>query len=105
MKERCDVCDEDFFPEPGYYYGAMFVSYIFTAFFCIGFALFFHWGLGWSVEASFGLLITVLAILFVFIFRLARALYININVFYDPDAAKNVVMSGKKEGTGSTYGR
>ncbi len=104
MKERCDVCNEDFFPEPGYYYGAMFVSYVFTAFFCISFMLIFHWILGMSLNASFGLLLVILALLFVGIFRLSRVLYINMNVSYDPKAkSRGGAVKGEK-GVGSTYG-
>ncbi len=43
-------------------------------------------GLGW--EISFVLLIITLAILFVWIFRVSRAIWININVKYDPKAAQ-----------------
>ena len=86
MKERCDKCNTDFFPEPGYYYGAMFLSYIFTGFFSIGFVLFFHWVLDWSTEASFGLLIAVLGLGFIYVFRVARAMYLNFHVHYDKDA-------------------
>ena len=30
MHEKCSVCDQTFEPEPGFYYGAMFVSYAFS---------------------------------------------------------------------------
>ncbi|MCH2082645.1 MAG: DUF983 domain-containing protein [Saprospiraceae bacterium] len=88
MRERCPHCNLDFFPQPGYYYGAMFISYIFTGFFCLGFIMFFHWVLDWSMGASFGLLISICAIFFVFVFRLARSIWININYSYDPSKAK-----------------
>lgn len=104
MKERCDVCNEDFFPEPGYYYGAMFVSYVFTAFFCVAFLLIFHWVIGLSLNTSFGLLLAVLAILFVAIFRLSRVLYINMNVSYDPKAKSRGGSAKGEKGVGSTYG-
>lgn len=106
MKERCDKCDADFFPEPGYYYGAMFISYIFTGFFSIGFVLFVHWVLGWGTMASFAALIAILGIFFVYIFRVARAVFINLHVHYDPDAiAKYGGQSGGKASTASHYGR
>src|SRR5688500_8451029 len=36
MHEHCSCCDQSFTPEPGYYFGAMFVSYaINAAFFAI----------------------------------------------------------------------
>ena len=91
MKEKCEHCGENFMPEPGFYYGAMFISYIFMGWFCIGFAAFFHWVLDWSLEASFGLLIAFYAIFFVSIFRLARSVWININVHYDPGKSKEPV--------------
>lgn len=80
MKDRCDHCNQNFMPEPGFYYGAMFISYIFMGWFCIGFVALFHWVLDWSTEASFGLLLVVVGIFFVYIFRLARAIWINLNV-------------------------
>ncbi len=84
MKEKCEYCNLNYFPEPGFYYGAMFISYIFMGWFCIGFVALFHWGLGWSINASFLLLIAFCIVFFVFIFRLARAIWININVKYNP---------------------
>jgi uncharacterized protein (DUF983 family) len=104
MKERCDVCNEDLFPEPGFYYGAMFISYIFTAWFCIFFVMFFHWVLGWSTMASFALLLAVVALCFVYFFRLARSIWINLNVKYDPDAAANPVPD-KGASSSTQYGK
>jgi hypothetical protein len=75
-------------PEPGFYYGAMFISYIFTGWFCILFVLFVHWVLDWSTAASFAALIAIMAIFFVYIFRLARSIWLNINYKYDPNKAK-----------------
>jgi hypothetical protein len=31
LRRRCSECDYDFFPEPGFYLGAMMVSYLVTA--------------------------------------------------------------------------
>ncbi len=86
MPDSCPVCGQNYMPEPGFYYGAMFVSYIFTAWFCIGFIALFHWVFGWSTMASFGLLIAVCAVFFVYIFRLARSIWIGLMVKYDPAA-------------------
>jgi len=94
MPKECSHCQQDFEPEPGFYYGAMFVSYIFTGFFCLGFTMILHWVVGWSTAASFGALIAVCAIFFVYIFRLARSLWININIKYDPRKAE--LATGKK---------
>lgn len=84
MKDRCDHCGLNYHPEPGFYYGAMFISYIFTGWFSIGFVAILHWVFDWSIAASFGMLIAVMVFFFVYTFRLARSIWININVKYDP---------------------
>ena len=84
MPKRCPSCNQNYMPEPGFYYGAMFISYIFTAWFSIFFAIFFHWVLDWSLNATFAFLIFVLAILFVWIFRMARSIWINMTIRFDP---------------------
>lgn len=89
MPEKCPHCEQEYMPEPGFYYGAMFISYIFMGWFCLLFAMFFHWVLDWSMAASFGLLIAVCVVFFVFIFRMARSVWINIVVKYDPAKHKH----------------
>lgn len=85
MPEHCPKCNQAYMPEPGFYYGAMFVSYILTGWFCIGFVLFLHWVLDWSMLASFSALIAVCVLLFVFVFRFSRAIWISLMVKYDPE--------------------
>ncbi len=89
MHENCPVCKQDFEPEPGFYYGAMFISYIFTAFFCIGFLLVFHWVFDFSLMVSFGMLVAFIVIFFVVIFRLARSIWISMNVRFNPPQPAN----------------
>lgn len=95
MPETCPNCGQKYFLGPGFYYGAMFISYIITGFFC----LFFVGGLilftDISVNTSFVLLLIVMAILFVWFFRVARAIWININVKYNPEAAAQAKLQGK----------
>jgi uncharacterized protein (DUF983 family) len=86
MPEACPKCGQKYFLGPGFYYGAMFISYIITGFFC----LFVVGGLilvaGLSINAAFLVLLVVIAILFVWFFRIARAIWININVKYNANA-------------------
>lgn len=84
MPKQCSHCGQSYWPEPGFYFGAMFISYIFTGWFCLFFVMFFHWVLDWGLAASFGLLIVVCALFFIYIFRLARSVWINLNVKYKP---------------------
>ncbi len=84
MPEICSACGQKYFLEPGFYYGAMFISYVITGFFSLAFTGFCILVLGFSINASFAILILILAVLFVWIFRLARAIWINSNVRYNP---------------------
>lgn len=89
MHEHCPNCSQNYFPQPGFYYGAMFISYIFTGWFCLTFVGITHWLIGWSTGASFGLLILIIAIFFVWIFRMARSVWISFNIKYDPGRSKS----------------
>ena len=87
MPERCAHCSQSYVPEPGFYYGAMFISYILSGWFSIFFVLFLHWVLDWSMLASFSLLIAIGALLFVYVFRLSRSIWLSLMVRYNPGAA------------------
>ncbi|MEM6964990.1 MAG: DUF983 domain-containing protein [Bacteroidota bacterium] len=86
MPDNCPVCNQSYSPEPGFWYGAMFISYIWTAWAC----LFFVGGgiflFGMSVNGAFALLIVVVAIFFFWIFRISRSMWIHIYVKYNPEA-------------------
>ncbi|MEL6924222.1 MAG: DUF983 domain-containing protein, partial [Bacteroidota bacterium] len=59
MPERCPNCGQNYMPEPGFYYGAMFISYIWTGWFCLFFVGGGIWLLDMSVNGAFILLIIV----------------------------------------------
>lgn len=86
MPKRCEVCNQNYTPEPGFWYGAMFVSYIWTAWFCLFFVGGGILGLGWSVATAFTVLIIVFAIFFFWVFRISRSIWIHIYVKYNPTA-------------------
>jgi len=95
MLPGCKNCGQTYYPEPGFYYGAMFISYIITSFFSLGVVGFAMLALDWSLEAAFGLLIGILAICYIWFFRTARSTWISVTIKYDPDAiakAKDVDM-------------
>ena len=95
MNPKCDKCGLNFFPEPGYYYGAMFISYIWTGWFCLLFIALFHWWLGYSQTVAFSLLGLFIVLNFVYIFRISRMMWININVRYDADAIQKHQVGSK----------
>ena len=83
MPDRCPNCNLNYMPEPGFYYGAMFVSYIFWGFFCVFFGGIFIIVLDWTVNQAMILLIVISAIFFVWLFRTSRAVWFNAMQHYD----------------------
>jgi len=83
MPERCAVCDQKTEPEPGFYYGAMFISYAITAFLFLGIAgvgiIFF----GLSPNAAMGVVILVGIVLYLKVLRLSRSLWFHFVVKYE----------------------
>ena len=88
MNDRCACCGQSFMPEPGYYFGAMFVSYAINAAFFLtvwlGMYLFMD---EISVTAMIVALLVVVLGLLPVTFRLSRVLWIYIFVRYEGEAA------------------
>lgn len=84
MHPYCPCCGQPFEPEPGYYFGAMFVSYaISTAIFLIAL---FVLNLLLEEITMLVVFVTVVGVVVGFlpvIFRLSRSLWINIFVRYE----------------------
>ena len=83
MHENCSHCGLRYQIEPSFFYGAMYVSYglnvaIGIAAFVISFVLFES-----SLKVAFLAIIVSLVILFPFVLRWARNIYINMFVSYD----------------------
>ena len=78
MPSKCSNCGLNYFPEPGFYWGAMFVSYIFWGLFSVVFGgtliIFFDF----SVNQATLILILLSAIFFVWLYRFARSIWIHI---------------------------
>ncbi len=91
MPETCPKCGQKYFLGPGFYYGAMFISYIITAFFCLGFVGGLILFTDISVNMAFVLLLIVISILFVWFFRVSRAIWINMNVKYDKQVSEDLM--------------
>ncbi len=89
MNRNCANCGQRFEPEPGFYFGAMFISYIILAFFSLGFTglLVFYFKL--SVDISFALLIGILGLMFIWNLRISRSIWIHLMIKYDSQTAKS----------------
>lgn len=86
MRNRCPKCDLNFWQEPGYYYGAMFISYGLIAFFSLAFVGITLLALDWTQPVVFSVLGLIVVVNFVYIFRVSRALWIYMNIRHDPRA-------------------
>ena len=85
MNENCSNCGFKYQIEPSFFYGAMYVSYglnvaVGIAAFIVSFVFF-----GANIEQSFIAIVITLILLFPFVLRLSRNLYINMFVSYDPE--------------------
>jgi len=84
MNDHCAVCGQPFTPEPGYYFGAMFVSYALNAAFFI--AVWFILDLIMTDVSLTAMILALLAVVFGLLpitFRLSRVLWIYIFVRYE----------------------
>ena len=90
MPERCDKCGQKFEVEPGFYYGAMYVSYALSIAFLVAvFVAMLVLYPSFTVTEYLVIGIGGLIVLTPPIFRLARATWINFFVGYDPNAIED----------------
>ncbi|HMT51831.1 MAG TPA: DUF983 domain-containing protein [Saprospiraceae bacterium] len=89
MPVNCPVCNQKYEPEPGFYYGSMFLSYIFSAFFFLGIMGLCLIVFKMSLNASMGVLLLTAALTYLFFLRMSRSIWINLMVKYDPKAKES----------------
>lgn len=94
MNAKCDCCGQSFMPEPGYYFGAMFVSYAINAAFFItvwvGMYLLME---EISITAMIVALLIVVFGLLPVTFRLSRVLWIYLFIRYQGPVSCNSAVS------------
>lgn len=88
MHRNCGHCNLRFEPEPGYFYGAMFISYIISGWMlllpALALVFYFKWTVGQAMAFTIGLtILTYLKIL-----RGSRVVWLHLMVKYDPKKAK-----------------
>lgn len=78
MHKNCEACHFKFEKEPGFFFGAMFVSYAVTAAEFIAAFVISHFIFGLSLLMSFLVVVTISILLSTFNFRLSRSIWIYI---------------------------
>lgn len=90
MNESCEVCGQSFDPEPGFYFGAMFVSYgVNTALFIGVWVLLAFLVKDYSLTTLLVLLGLTVVVFLPFTFRLSRSIWISIFVPFQKTEQKN----------------
>jgi len=92
MPEKCTMCGQATEPEPGFYYGAMFISYAIASFILLPttLILLFHFKL--SLTTTFIIMGIIMVVMFLKLLRGSRSLYFHLMVKYDKDAIKNSIL-------------
>jgi len=83
MPKNCPTCWQKYEPEPGFYYGAMFISYIISSFIFLSLAAvcIIYWGL--TVNQTFILIIFLAIIGYLWLLRISRSIWIHFIVRFD----------------------
>lgn len=86
MPARCPSCALKYESEPGFFWGAMFLSYILSAFILLAVSLLLMFGFKWSATSSVLAAVALAALMFLKLARFSRSLWIHLIVPYDKDA-------------------
>jgi hypothetical protein len=89
MPDRCPVCNQDFQIEPGFYIGALWTSFPIVIFIMTLLSILLLVFVKMELEWFFVAITVILLLLQPIIIRLGRAIWINIFVNYDPEAAED----------------
>ena len=92
MHEKCPVCGHTYETEPGFFFGAMYVSYAFSVaiMFNVGFILYNFFG-DPDMWVYMTTVIAAVAVLWPIQYRLSRSIFLNVfgGVTYNPKAAES----------------
>ena len=97
MPYACITCGLRYEPEPGYYFGAMFISYILSCSLLLPIALLLNFYTEIGINTIMAIIIFIGAVLFMKILRLSRSLWIHIMIGYDPQAERRYSERKKKK--------
>jgi hypothetical protein len=90
MPKKCPVCEENFERETGFYWGAMMVSHALTTILIVIIHLIIHPFYGFEPIPNIIAILCTLIPLTPITFRIARAVWINFFVDYDPQFTKKL---------------
>jgi len=103
MPARCEYCGQKTEPETGFYFGAMMVSYGISTllFLSIAFILVFYFK--WPVEKTMFLIVFLALVLWLWLMRYSRSLWLHFNVRHNPkEQEKQETIRREKSKTSSS---
>ncbi|WP_169312091.1 DUF983 domain-containing protein [Fluviicola taffensis] len=88
MNEVCSICNEKYEKEPGYYFGAMYVSYALMVGVFVVTWIIDSWWLHLDVSIYLISLVSLIILLVPVTFRVSRLIWLNFFITYDPSYSK-----------------
>ena len=95
MPHYCTMCGEDLQREVGFYYGAMMISHATTTLIAVIVHAIVFYFYRWQIAPNLIPIISILIIFFPVIFRISRAIWINMFSKYDENAITNKLFHKK----------
>jgi len=92
MPEKCTMCGQATEPEPGFYYGAMFLSYGIASLVLLPSTLLMLFYFKLSLTVTFAIMGIMVVVGFFKLLRGSRSLYFHLVVRYDEEAIKNSIL-------------
>lgn len=88
MDENCSVCGQKYEIEPGFWIGAMWISYPIVVAIELPFLFLALFADGWHTWAYFGGMVVAFLTLWPFMLRVGRSAWIHISIHYDENSNK-----------------
>ena len=88
MRDNCNFCGHKFCKEPGFFFGAMYVSYAVGIAFAVAAFVIANLFLGADLITTFIAIVATMIVFMPVIIRLSRNIWINFFFKYDSEAAK-----------------
>ena len=86
MPQNCPVCGHTFFPETGFYWGSMYMSYVFTVVFSAINVVLIGLAFGFEIIPLIVGNALLLCLSFPLFFRYSRVIWLHLNVNFSPEA-------------------
>jgi len=85
--DNCSVCNQAFVLEPGFYYGAMYISYALAVAMMLPMFIVFYASFDFSFRKSLLFIILIQLVFTPWLYKTSRSLWINMFVTYDSEYA------------------